>query len=144
MLTIKHINFISSVPYLGLKCHLPMLQSPVCLPPPYPWGRGPKQNLHSRWKCEPTVYFLSQSQLNSTQSCVDVKMTLHTPHRKPNASNIVDVTDPRGNLLRIIPPPKKGKFFKFYYYATIKVSYIIVSVSGLKIQEACFYLLGQL
>ena len=71
-------------------------------------------------------------------------MTLHTPHRKPNASNIVDVTDPRGNLLRIIPPLKKGKFFKFYYYATIKVSYIIVSVSGLKIQEACFYLLGQL
>ena len=56
------------------------------------------------------------------------------------------VNDVGGNLLRIVPPPKKGEFFKFWYYATLKVSNIIVMVLESKSHSwaSLFYLLGQL
>ena len=49
-------------------------------------------------------------------------------------------------FLRIKPPPKKGEFFKFWYYATLKVSNIIVMVLESKSHSwaSLFYLLGQL
>ena len=37
-----------------------------------------------------------------------------------------------GNLLRIVPPQKKGDFLKFCFYSTLKVSNITLVVLGLK------------
>ena len=41
-------------------------------------------------------------------------------------------TVPWGNLLRIVPPQKKGDFLKFCFYSTLKVSNITLMVLGLK------------
>ena len=38
----------------------------------------------------------------------------------------------RGNLLRIVPPQKKGGFLKFCFHSTLKVSNITLMVLGLK------------
>merc|ERR1712112_726654 len=41
-------------------------------------------------------------------------------------------SNPRGNLLRMVPPQKKGGFLKFCFHSTLKVSNITLMVLGLK------------
>ena len=50
----------------------------------------------------------------------------------PRGSCYLLVSESWGNLLRIVPPQKKGDFLKFCFYSTLKVSNITLMVLGLK------------
>ena len=56
---------------------------------------------------------------------------LPRPHT-PKAHYSEGLLLPGGNLLRMVPPQKKGGFLKFCFHSTLKVSNITLMVLGLK------------